>query len=359
MRWLTNLSADRFKEVSLLGIIGVTAMAFSLLVDDYLSGQFFNRVTTSVVIVAVLAAGQTMVILTRNIDLSVGSIVGITAYVTGEYLADHPDAGPVVAVALAMGIGCLLGLVNGSLVAYGKVPAIVVTLGTMAIYRSWLVDHSGSQSITTDSLPNWVGELPGRTVLSIGSFDLRLLFVIAIGIVLVLQLALAKLRWGRRIYAVGSNPDAALTAGLPQRRLVLSAYAACGALSGLAGFFFLARFGTITAQAGTGLELDAIGAAVVGGVSTLGGAGTMVGALLGAVLIELLDQSLGRTDLVSEFWRGAILGVLILLAVLADVAIGRRFRRRWARKAEEAVRHDDVVAMTDSTTERSKEATHA
>jgi rhamnose transport system permease protein len=229
--------------------------------------------------------------------------------------------------------------------AYGKVPAIVVTLGTMAIYRSWLVDLSGSQSITADSLPDWVGELPGRTVLGVGDLDLRLVFLIAVAVVLVLQLALAKLRWGRRIYAVGSNPDAAVTAGLPQRRLVLSAFAACGALSGLAGFFFLGRFGTITASAGTGFELDAIGAAVVGGVSTLGGAGTVVGALLGAVLIELLDQSLGRTDLVSEFWRNAILGVLILLAVLADVAIGHRFRRRWARKAEAAVRHDDVVPV--------------
>jgi rhamnose transport system permease protein len=330
------LNPARVKELSLLAIITMIALVFSFLVDHYLSGRFFNRVTTTVAITVVLAAAQTVVILTRNIDLSVGSIVGVSAYVTGEVVADHPDLTPVLAVAMAMAIGCGLGLVNGALVAYAKVPAIVVTLGTMAIYRSWLVDHADSRSITADSLPDWVSELPQRTVVSIGDFDLRLVFFIALVVVAVLQVALARLRWGRRLYAIGSNPDAAVQAGLPQRRLVLSAFATCGALSGLAGFLFLGRFGTITTFAGQGLELDAIGAAVVGGVSIMGGAGTIVGALLGGILIDLLDLSLTRTDQVSEFWRNAILGVLILLAVLADVAIGRRFKRRWARTAEAA-----------------------
>jgi rhamnose transport system permease protein len=154
----------------------------------------------------------------------------------------------------------------------------------------------------------------------------------------VLQLTLGRLRWGRRLYAIGSNPEAAIQAGLPQRRLVLGAFVGSGALSGLAGFLFLARFGTITVSAGQGLELDAVGAAVVGGVSILGGAGTLVGALFGAVLIDLLDQSLVRADQVSEFWRNAILGLLILIAVIGDVAIGRRFRRRWSREAEASTR---------------------
>ena len=109
---------------------------------------------------------------------------------------------------------------------------------------------------------------------------------------------------------------------------MLSAFVACGALSGLAGFLFLARFGTITVVAGQGLELDSVAAAVVGGVSVLGGSGTLFGAFLGAVLIDLLDQSLVRVEQVSEFWRNAILGVLILAAVIADVMIGSRFRRR-------------------------------
>lgn len=331
-----RLTPERLKELTLLGTIAGTAAIFSLLVDGYLSGRFFNRVTTSVAITAVLAMAQTLVVLTRNIDLSVGSIVGVTAYVGGEFVGDHPDASPVLAIGLAMAIGCGLGLVNGVLVAYGKVPAIVVTLGTLAIYRSWLIGHADSRTITADSLPDWVVDLPQLTVLGVGDLDLRAVFALVLVLVAVLQLCLGRLRWGRRLHAIGSNPEAAVQAGLPQQRLVLSAFAGCGALSGLAGFLFLARFGTITVVAGQGLELDAVGAVVVGGVSILGGAGTLVGALLGAVLISLLDLSLVRVEQVSEFWRNAILGVLILVAVVGDVAVRNRFRRRWAREAAAA-----------------------
>ena len=159
--------------------------------------------------------------------------------------------------------------------------------------------------------------------------------------VIVLQLAMQWLRWGRRLYAIGSNPEAATQAGLPTKRLVFSAFVACGALSGLAGFLFLARFGTITVVAGQGLELDSVAAAVVGGVSVLGGSGTLFGAFLGAVLIDLLDQSLVRVEQVSEFWRNAILGVLILAAVIADVMIGSRFRRRWSAESRPSTKLDD------------------
>jgi rhamnose transport system permease protein len=324
---------ERVKELSLVGVIVVALVVFGFLIDGYYSGQFFNRVTTSVAITAVLAVAQTTVIVTRNIDLSVGSIVGVTAYVTGEYVSSHPSAPAVVAIGLAVGLGALLGAVNGVLVAYGRVPAIIVTLGTLAIYRSWLVSHGEGETITADSLPRWVVELPARTAVGLGGLDLRVVFLVVVAIVAVLQVAMQRLRWGRRLYAVGSNPEAAAHVGLPTRRLVFSAFVACGALSGLAGFLFLARFGTITVVAGQGLELDSVAAAVVGGVSVLGGSGTLVGAFLGAVLIDVLDQSLVRVEQVSEFWRNAILGALILLAVVGDVAVGRRFRRRWSAEA--------------------------
>jgi rhamnose transport system permease protein len=332
------LRPERIKELSLLGVIVLAVVVFGFLVDDYYSGRFFNRVTTSVVITAVLAVAQTLVILTRNIDLSVGSIVGVSAYLTGEFAAAHHDASPALAIALAVGLGALLGAVNGLIVAYGRVPAIIVTLGTLAIYRSWLVSHAEAKTITADSLPSWVVDLPTRTLVSVGGLDIRAVVAVVVAVVVVLQLALARLRWGRRLYAVGSNPDAAAQSGLPTRRLVLGAFVGCGALSGLAGFLFLARFGTITVVAGGGLELDSVAAAVVGGVSVLGGSGTLVGAVLGAVLI---DQSLVRVPQVSEFWRDAILGGLILVAVVADVVIGRRFRRRWSAEARPHTRLDD------------------
>lgn len=307
-----------------MAIIVMAALGFSLLVDNLLSGTFFVRVTTGVAITAMLAAAQTVVIVTRNIDLSIGSIVGVTAYLTGEFIAANPTSPPVVAIGLAVGIGCVLGLVNGSLVAYGRVPAIITTLGTLAVFRMLLIEYANAQNITVDTLPQWLPDLSRTSLISVGDFDVRLMFAVAVVLILTLQWGLDRLRWGRWLYAVGSNPAAALQTGLPVQRITMGAFVLCGGLSGLAGFMFLVRFGTITIGAGAGLELASVAAAVVGGVSALGGSGTLVGALLGATLIDLLNQSLLRVPQVSEFWRDAILGALILIAVTADFLVRRR-----------------------------------
>jgi rhamnose transport system permease protein len=229
-------------------------------------------------------------------------------------------------------MGCGLGLLNGVLVAFARIPAIIVTLGTLAIYRTWLIDHAEAQTITADSLPRWVIELPQRPLFGIGTFDIEASFAAAVLLALLLQVILGTLSWGRWLYAVGSNPDAARQAGLPVSAVTLGAFVASGALAGLAGFMFLARFGTITVAAGQGLELASVAAAVVGGISIFGGSGTIVGALLGAVLITLLDLSLVRVPQVSQFWQDAILAALILAAVAADSTVGRRVRELSARR---------------------------
>ncbi|MGH3027258.1 MAG: ABC transporter permease [Gaiellaceae bacterium] len=333
MTAVLRLRPERLRELSLIVVIALAVLLFSFLIDDYLTGSFFNRITTSVAITAVLAAGQTIVILTRNIDLSVGSVVGVTAYLTGEYLQSHPDTAPVLAVAIAVSIGAGLGLINGALVAYGRVPSIIVTLGTLAIYRTWLINHAEAKTITADSLPDWLIELPNSTLVSIGDLDIRTVVAAVVVLILCLQVMLANLKWGRWVYAVGSNPDAASQAGLPVNRVVLGAFVASGALAGLAGFMFLSRFGTITVVAGSGLELQSVAAAVVGGVNIFGGSGTLFGALLGAVLINLLDQSLLRVPGLSEFWRDAVLGALILIAVSVDFVLGKRLGRLQVSRA--------------------------
>ena len=331
MSALLQLRPERLRELSLLVVLGLAVLVFSLLIDNYLGGSFFNRVTTSVAITAILAAGQTIVILTRNIDLSVGSIVGVTAYVTGEYLHDHPNLTPVLAVAYAVAIGGGLGLLNGFLVAYARVPSIIVTLGTLAIFRTWLINHSDSRTITSDGLPDWLLELPNSTLVSFGEWDVRTVVAGAVVLIVVLQFMLGGLKWGRWVYAVGSNPDAARQAALPVERVILGAFVASGALAGLAGFLFLSRFGTITVNAGNGLELQSVAAAVVGGVNIFGGSGTLLGALLGALLINLLDLSLLRVPGLSEFWRDAVLGTLILTAVAVDFLLGKRIGRITSR----------------------------
>lgn len=322
---------QQVRELVLVLLILLIIVFFGTQIDNYYNARFFNRVSTSVAIIAVIAVGQTLVVLTRNIDLSVGSVVGFTAYVVGHQLSNNNDMAPIAAILMAIGIGAALGAFNGVLVAYGRVPAIIVTLGTLAIYRTMLVEYSDAQTVLTADLPAWLLDLPRENIISFGDLDLRDMVGVMLGVVLLFQLVLIFLPYGRRLYAIGSNPDAARIAGFPSQRIVFIAFVLCGALAGLAGFMFLARFGNITVVAGLGLELSSVAAVVVGGVNIFGGSGTVIGALLGAILIDLLENSLIRWLEISEFWRDALLGMLILLAVAADAVIMNRLRNLWAR----------------------------
>lgn len=327
------LRPEQLRELSLVFIILAMVLFFGSQIENYFSARIVQRIASSVAIIAVVAVGQTLVVLTRNVDLSVGSMVGFAAYVVGQQLGQHPDMSPYTAVALAVGLGALLGLINGSLIAYGRVPAIITTLGTLALYRTVLVAYADAKTITTESLPAWLVDLPRLTLFNLGDFEVRALVAVALAIVVLFQLVLMYLPFGRRLYAIGSNPEAARFAGLPAQRIVLLAYVLCGALAGLGGFMFLARYGTITVVAAQGLELEVVAAVVVGGVNIFGGSGSMFGALLGAVLIDLLGQSLLRWLQISEFWRDAILGLLILFAIATDAIIIDRLRALWARNS--------------------------
>ena len=331
MRWLQrHIRPEQVRELSLLLLIVVAVLFFGSLIDGYYTSRTFNRIAASVAIITVVAIGQTLVVLTRNIDLSVGSTVGCTAYFTGSMLAAYHGLPAVAAVLIAVALGTVMGAINGVLVAWGRVPSIIVTLGSLAIFRGILIDYSGAKTVTTDSLPTWLVDLPRLTVINIGNLDIRAMFALAVGMVLLFQIGTSFLNVGRQFYAMGSNPDAAALIGLPTRRIVFSAFLLSGALSGLAGFLFLARFGNITVEAARGLELQVVAAVVVGGVNIFGGSGTVVGAMLGAIMIGTLEQSLFRLQ-ISEFWRDAILGLLILMAVASDAVILQRLRALWAR----------------------------
>jgi len=309
-----------------LALLG-TILFFSTQIDGYLSARMFNRISTSAAVILPVAVGQAIVIMTRNIDLSVGSILGVVAYVTGQTLAALPELHPVLVVALAMGIGAVAGAINGVLVAWGRVPSIIVTLGTLALFRSFLVEYSDATTITTASLPAWLVDLPQKSLVSVGPLDIRVTVVLALAACLVVGVGLSRLRAARRFLAVGSNPDAARMAGINAPAVVFLAFVLSGALAGLSGFIFLAKFGNITVVAGLGFELKSIAAVVVGGVSIMGGSGTMLGVLMGTVLVDTIDNSLTRWELVSEFWRDALLGMLIMAAVTLDTLAARSLAR--------------------------------
>lgn len=336
---------EQIRELVLVLLIILIIIFFGTQIDNYYNVRFFNRVSTSVAIIAVIAVGQTLVVLTRNIDLSVGSIVGFTAYFVGQLLSDNNDLSPLTVVLLAIGVGATMGAFNGLLVAYGKVPAIIVTLGTLALYRTMLVEYSDAQTVLTANLPEWLLELPRANIVSIGNLDLRLLVGVMIVVVVLFQLVVNFLPYGRRLYAIGSNPEAARIAGFPSQRIVFIAFVLCGALSGLAGFMFLARFGNITVVAGLGFELKSVAAVVVGGVNIFGGSGTVIGTLLGAILIDLIDNSLIRWPEISQFWREALLGLMILLAVASDLVIMNRLRNIWTRTELQMIQQETEESL--------------
>ncbi len=341
---------EQLREFSLVFLIVAIFLFFGSQIQGYFSPRIFNRVTSDVAIIAVVAIGETLVLLTRNYDLSVGSIVGVVAFFVGKQLSYNQDMLPLVALLLAIGTGAFLGLINGTLVSYGRVPSIIVTLGTLAIYRSILVGWPGNKIVVTNDFPKWVLDLGSAQLFSVGDFSIRPVVAGALLIFIVFQLVTSYLPYGRRLYAIGSNPEAARIGGLPAPRLVLLAYVLCGALAGLGGFMFMVRYGDLTVVAAQGMELQVIAAVVVGGVSTNGGSGTMIGALLGAFMINLLQQSLLRWLRISDFWVDALLGMLILLAVTIDAVIVSRLRDIWAQAGLEMrpVGEKDLVKEKES-----------
>ncbi|MBI5929831.1 MAG: ABC transporter permease [Chloroflexi bacterium] len=321
---------QRLRELSLVLILIIVIVIFGNQIDNYYTPRTFNRISSTVALITLVAVGQTLVLLTRNVDLSVGSMVGFTAYYLGRHLSKTEDMSPMVLAAMAMGIGGAMGLINGLLVAYGRIPAIVVTLGTMAIYRGALVRYSDSKSVATRELPPWIKDLPQETLYKFGEYELRALPGIALGAVIIFFFILLYSSFGRRLYAIGSSPEAAHLAGIHAPRMVTLAFTLCGALSGLGGMVYLARFGTITVEAGRGLELQVVAAAVVGGVSITGGSGTVLGAMLGAILIGTLEQSLIRMQ-INEFWKDAVMGLCIIVAVSVDRILINQLTPWWSR----------------------------
>ena len=339
----SRISPGTVRILALLVVLIAIVLFFSTQIENYLNARLFNRVSTSVAIILLIAVGQAVVVLTRNIDLSVGSVVGSVAYFVGGVVGAFPEIPAILVPFLAIAIGACFGAFNGFLVSRFNLPSIIVTLATLALFRSILVEFSDGSSITTASQPAWLPEFARMNAFVIGNFRVRWMVIISVAVALGVHVFLTRFRTGRQFYAVGSNPDAAEVAGINVRRTVMQAFVLSGALAGLAGFMFLSRFGNITVVAGLGLELRSVGAVVVGGVNIFGGSGSVLGVLLGATLIDLLQTSLVRWPLVSEFWRDAVLGMLILLAVVTDTVMSRRVLAR-PKATEESVEGKPPVA---------------
>lgn len=276
----------------------------------------------------ILAVGQAVVIITRNVDLSVGSVLGISAFAAGLCLENGGH--PLVAVLLAVALGALFGVVNGALVSLGKVPALVVTLGTLYVIRGIDSLWVGSRQITASALPDGFVDF-GSDGISVVPY----LALLTLAVLVVVAYYLRSYRSGRDMYALGSNPEAARLAGIPIRARVMTAYVVCGALAGLAGALYLARFGNVDSNTGNGYELVVVSAVVVGGVAFTGGSGTVYGAALGAVLLTSVNGVLPALG-VSSVWVTAINGCLLLLAIAVDRILALRVSGALRKKAAQS-----------------------
>ncbi|MEW1835997.1 ABC transporter permease [Microbacterium sp. NPDC079995] len=276
-----------------------------------------------------VAVGQAIVIITRNVDLSVGSTVGLTAYLTGRLFIDI-DGAPVILVFVAgIVLGGVLGAINGLLVAWAKVPALVITLGTMYTYRGINVAWAGSDRINASDLPREFRGLGTQQLIGI-----PVLTIIAVVVLIAGAWYLRNIRGGREFYAIGSDPAAAHLYGLKVNRRIISAFIVSGALSGLAGVLYAARYGTVSSAAGFGWELQAIGAAVIGGVAISGGVGTVWGAAIGAYLLLTINRALPILG-IDDFWQRAVVGVLILGSIVLDRVLAVRQHRRLIAQRED------------------------
>src|SRR6266480_5736100 len=312
---------SRVRELGLLVVLALILIIVGVQVPQFFTISNLVQILLSVSILAIVAVGETLVVLTRNVDLSVGSIVGFAAFVAADLFKQHPGTNLLLGILLGCALGLALGTINGLLVTWGRVPAIVATLGTLYVYRGLDFLYAGGNQISASDVPDSFLSLATAPFLGI-----PLLIWFAAVLAILFGYLLHSSRTGRQLYAIGSNPDAARLVGIRSSLLVFGTFAIAGLLSGFAGVLWAARFATVDATAASGLELQVIAAVVVGGVNIFGGSGTILGAMLGAIVLGTIDNSLSFLK-VSQFWLLAIDGAAILIAVTLDAFITRWIQR--------------------------------
>jgi rhamnose transport system permease protein len=316
----------KFREAGIIIFIVLLSAIVTLRNSAFLSINNLQDIVLNISILVIVALAQTMVIITRGIDLSVGSMIGLTAMMVSYVVAANPSLPPLLALPLGMALGAALGTVNGLLIAAGGVPPIIATLGTLSIYRGLIFLYSNGNWINSYQLPTDFRQLSKGTPLVIPNL---ILFAVAVAILVYYYLRYT--RQGRDIYTVGSNPEAARFAGIPIKQTIFRVYLISGLLCGLAGVLWASRFESAQTNTAQGFELQTVAASVVGGVNIFGGSGSVLGVILGAFLLGIINNSLTLVQ-ISPFWQLAFQGLLILLAVVVDSWILRRLQRIRSHK---------------------------
>ena len=301
----TNLKSLVIKYKSLIGLL-ILCIGISIITPRFFSIGNVKNVLTQVSVNAVIAIGMTFVILTGGIDLSVGSILAVSAAVAASIMKSTGNI--YLSIIAALAIGSVIGLINGVLISKGKIQAFIVTLATMTIFR-------GVTYVFTNGTP--ISGL-GQKFSGIGNNTILGLPIPVVIMVIIFGIAfyvLSQTRYGRYLYALGGNEDSARLSGINTDKVKTLVYVICGATAALSGIIVTSRIGSASPNAGVGFELDAIAAVVVGGTSLSGGEGSVGGTIIGALIIGVLSNGLNLVN-VSPFYQAIVKGLVILLAVM-------------------------------------------
>jgi len=317
----------RIRESGIIVVLAMFVGVTAAIQPRFVGSQEIEFILANTTVFALLALGETMVVISRNVDLSIGSVLGLSAYLSASLFGSHPGI-PIPVVFLAgFGIGLACGVANGLMVSIGKVPSLVVTLATLYIIRGIDILIVGGNEVVAQTLPNAFTDIPRVNVAGVPYLALAVAVVIGLG-----AYYLRSYRSGRELYAIGSSPDAARLAGIPVGRRVLTAFVVSGAIAGVAGVLWAAQYQTVDASAGTGYELTVISAVVVGGVAIFGGSGSAVGAAVGALLLSAINSALNVLG-ISSLWLEAISGFLLLVAITLDRVISVRLQAALRRRS--------------------------
>jgi len=298
---------DRSRERAILIFLVLLTGVLAVFAPSFFTAKNASDILVNITVVTIAAVGMTAVILTGQIDISIGAQLAACSTAVG--LMAKAGVPLELAFLAGMGLGMAFGFINGVLVAYAKIPAIVVTLATLTILRAVMLTTTGGAWTV---LPPSFRELGGGSVLGLPNPILYLTLILLAG-----NFILSHTRWGRSLYAVGSNPAAARLAGLSLERTLLSTFVFQGLMVGLATVAFTTRFTTIEPAAGQGFEFAVITAVVLGGTNVFGGSGTVLGTFLGALLVGVIATALTFLR-ISAYWVDAVQGSFILLAVGLD-----------------------------------------
>ncbi|MCD1654145.1 ABC transporter permease [Treponema zuelzerae] len=305
---LKNLSRETKQLFSTFSGLFALVIIFSILSPYFLTVNNLLTVATQTAIIAIIAIGQTYVMITTGIDLSIGSNIALSGMVAGLAMTNGIPVWASMLLGLAS--GCLVGAINGVMIAWGRIPPFIATLGTMTAIRG--VSLTLTQGIPVSSLPK------SFTVIGTGNIaGLPIPVVLMVLLTVVFGFVLARTRLGRHVYATGSNIDAARLSGVDTKAVLVKVYVISGFLAAFAGLIMAARIISAQPAAGDGYELDAVASSVIGGTSTLGGEGMIAGTFIGAFIIGILRNGLNLVG-VSPFIQKIIIGVVIVGSVFAD-----------------------------------------